>query len=204
MAVAAISGLAAFFSPCVFPLLPGYVVYRLGESQQARLGRAAAIGLAGAGGVVVVNLMIGALIAALGTATPFQPDPRRDIPAVLAVRFVAGVTVVVRGRLALSGPTLGSAVARFGSALAGVGSGSAGTLATTFVYGLTYNAAGLGCTGPILLALVVYALASGQALAAHRCDHPHRGRDLHDAFLVHRSGAGGLRAHIPAVPAISS
>ncbi len=165
VAVAAISGLAAFFSPCVFPLLPGYVVYRLGESRQARLGRAAAIGLAGAAGVVVVNLMIGALIAALGTATPFQPDPRRDIPAVLAVRFVAGALVVVLGMLALSGRTLGSAVARFGHALA-VGPGSAGTLATTFVYGLTYNAAGLGCTGPILLALVVYALASGQALLA--------------------------------------
>lgn len=29
-----------------------------------------------------------------------------------------------------------------------------------------YNAAGLGCTGPILLALVLYALASGQALLA--------------------------------------
>ncbi len=166
VALAAISGLAAFFSPCVFPLLPGYVVYRLGEARQARLGRAAAIGLAGAAGVVVVNLMMGALIAALGAATPFQPDPRRDIPAVLAVRFGAGVLVVGLGLLALGGRTLGSAVARFGSALAGVRPGSAGTLATTFVYGLTYNAAGLGCTGPILLALVVYALASGQALLA--------------------------------------
>ncbi len=166
VAVAAISGLAAFFSPCVFPLLPGYVVYRLGASRQARLGRAAAIGLAGAAGVVVVNLLIGALIAALGTATPFQPDPRRDIPAVLAIRFGAGVLVVVLGLLALSGRTLGSAVARLGSALAGVAPDSSGTLTTTFVYGLTYNAAGLGCTGPILLALVVYALASGQALLA--------------------------------------
>ncbi len=166
VAVAAISGLAAFFSPCVFPLLPGYVVYRLGASRHARLGRAAALGLVGAAGVVVVNLLIGALIAALGTATPFQPDPRRDIPAVLAVRFGAGVLVVGLGLLALSGRTLGSAVAHFGSALAGVRPGSAGTLATTFVFGLTYNAAGLGCTGPILLALVVYALASGQALLA--------------------------------------
>ncbi len=164
--VAAISGLAAFFSPCVFPLLPGFILYHLGESRQARLGRAAAIGLAGAAGVVVVNLMIGSLIAAVGTATPFQPDPRRDIPAVLAVRFVAGAMVVGLGLLALSGRTLGAAVARFGSALADVAPGSAGTLTTSFIYGLTYNAAGLGCTGPILLALVLYALASGQALLA--------------------------------------
>jgi len=166
VAVAAISGVAAFFSPCVFPLLPGYVVYHLGESRQSRFGRTAAIGLAGAGGVALINLVIGALIAALGTATPFQPDPRRDIPAVLAVRFVAGAMVVTLGLLALSGRTLGSAVTRLGSTLAGAAPGAAGTLATTFVYGLTYNAAGLGCTGPILLALLLYAVASGQAVLA--------------------------------------
>jgi hypothetical protein len=29
-----------------------------------------------------------------------------------------------------------------------------------------YNAAGIGCTGPILLALLVYAVASGEAVVA--------------------------------------
>lgn len=163
--VAAISGLAAFFSPCVFPLLPGYVTYQLGASGQRRLGRAAAVGLAGAAGIVLVNLAIGLLIAALGAATPFTPDPRQDIPAVLAVRFVAGAAIVVLGLLALGGRTLGQVAARLG-ALAGARPGAGGGLATTFAYGLTYNAAGIGCTGPILLALVLYALASGEALLA--------------------------------------
>lgn len=166
VAVAAISGLAAFFSPCVFPLLPGYVTYQLGASGQRRLGRAAAVGLAGAAGIVLVNLAIGLLIAALGAATPFTPDPRQDIPAVLAVRFVAGAAIVVLGLLALGGRTLGHVVARLGGALAGSRPSSGGGLAATFAYGLTYNAAGIGCTGPILLALVLYALASGEALLA--------------------------------------
>ncbi len=167
VAVAAISGVAAFFSPCVFPLLPGYVVYQLRPSgERWRLGRAATIGLAGAAGVVVVNLALGGVIAALGAATPFQPDPRKDIPAVLAVRFLAGAAIVILGVLAIGGRSLGQIVARVAGVLVRTGPGAAAGLGPAFVYGLTYNAAGIGCTGPILLSLVLYAVASRQALLA--------------------------------------
>jgi len=35
-----------------------------------------------------------------------------------------------------------------------------------FLYGLFYNAAGIGCTGPILLSVMLFALTAGSAAAA--------------------------------------
>ena len=91
-ALSAAAGVAAFFSPCVFPLLPGYVTYDLGlqEGKGSRLARSLVLGGAAALGVVAVNLAIGAIIAALGQATPFQPDPRKDPAAILIIRTLAG------------------------------------------------------------------------------------------------------------------
>jgi cytochrome c biogenesis protein CcdA len=39
--------------------------------------------------------------------------------------------------------------------------GNRGPAASLYLYGLGYNAAGMGCTGPILAGLMVFALASG-------------------------------------------
>ncbi len=172
VAVAAVSGVAAFFSPCVFPLLPGYALYQLGATASASLWSRARIAIAAAAGVTVVNLAIGVVIVLLGSATPFQPDPRQDIPLVLALRFLAGAGIVALGLAALRGRTLGHLIGRLADAISSgrslrieAGDGQ-GAVANSFAYGLTYNAAGIGCTGPILLSLVLYAVASGQAVLA--------------------------------------
>jgi copper chaperone CopZ len=84
VAVGAIAGTAAFFSPCVFPLLPAYVSYFLMASSDAqsatneRLWRSLRWGAAAALGIVAVNLAIGGVIVSVGAASPFQPDVRED------------------------------------------------------------------------------------------------------------------------------
>lgn len=162
----AASGVAAFFSPCVFPLLPSYVTYDLGleGSERSRLVRSLALGSAAALGVIAVNVGIGAVIAALGQATPFQPDPRKDPAAILFIRTLAGVAIAVLGVFTFTGRSLAAGL--LGRILPAPPAMSARALRSMFFYGLFYNAAGIGCTGPILLAVMLFALTAGSVVAA--------------------------------------
>lgn len=171
--VALVAGVASFFSPCVFPLLPGYVAQRAGALRDGPGRSGLAIAVAAAAGLTVANLALGAFIALVGAAAPFQPDPRQDEPVILAVRFVAGAFVVVLGVLALRGFTVATVLASLAGRVIGASAGRlsgrgtpSGTVGDTFLFGLTYHAAGLGCTGPILLSLMLYAVVSGQAVLA--------------------------------------
>ncbi|MGI9157940.1 MAG: cytochrome c biogenesis CcdA family protein [Marmoricola sp.] len=68
--VAMVAGLVSFFSPCVVPLLPGYLSYATGLSgadlESAGRGRMAAGGLLFVLGFSVVFVSIGTLFGALG------------------------------------------------------------------------------------------------------------------------------------------
>jgi cytochrome c biogenesis protein CcdA len=160
------AGVAAFFSPCVFPLLPGYVTYDLGLQGRrgSRLTRSLALGAAAALGVIAVNVPIGAVIAALGQATPFQPDPRKDPAAVLFIRTLAGVAIAGLGVLTLTGRSLAAGLLT--KVLPTPPATTSRGLRSMFLYGLFYNAAGIGCTGPILLSVMLFALTAGSAAAA--------------------------------------
>lgn len=168
--VAAVSGVAAFFSPCVFPLLPGYVAYTITSqehSQRHRLPRMLYLGALAGLGIFTVNMALGMLIYALGAATPFQPDPRQDELWILLVRFAAGAIITTVGVLTLLQHSLGTGLlSRLEGVAVAASGGERSMAARFFLYGLTYNAAGIGCTGPILLGLMLYAFVTGQAIVA--------------------------------------
>lgn len=160
------AGVAAFFSPCVFPLLPGYVTYDLGLQGRrgSRLTRSLALGAAAALGVIAVNVAIGAIIAALGQATPFQPDPRKDPAVVLLIRTLAGVAVAGLGVLTLTGRSL--AVGLLTKMIPTPPVTTTRGFRRMFLFGSFYNAAGIGCTGPILLSIILFALTAGSTAGA--------------------------------------
>jgi cytochrome c-type biogenesis protein len=164
--LSAAAGVAAFFSPCVFPLLPAYVTYDLGLQHRrgSRPARAIALGGAAALGVIGVNLVIGAIIAVLGQATPFQPDPRKDPAAVLLIRTLAGVAIAGLGMVTLTGRSLAGGL--LGKIMPAAPAVARRGLRSMFLYGFFYNAAGIGCTGPILLSVILFALTAGSAAAA--------------------------------------
>lgn len=164
--LSAAAGVAAFFSPCVFPLLPSYVTYDLGlqEVRGNRLARSLILGGAAALGVVAVNLAIGAVIAALGQATPFQPDPRKDPAAILMIRTLAGVAIAGLGVLTLTGRSLTTGL--LAKIIPTPPAMTRRGFRSMFWYGFFYNAAGIGCTGPILLSVMLFALTAGSAAAA--------------------------------------
>lgn len=162
-----IFGIAAFFSPCSFTVLPAYVSHYLtGDKDQAKqasytgnIAKGFYFGLIAALGVITINIILGLIIAALGTAAPFAKDPRDDIPLILGVRIVAGLIIAYLGLMTVLGkhieiPVLPNLIGRlsFGKSI--------------FLYGMLYNGAAIGCTGPILLGLILYALTSGSFATA--------------------------------------
>jgi cytochrome c-type biogenesis protein len=162
-ALAAVMGVAAFFSPCAFPLLPGYMTYQL-EAQhgEAKLLRSLYLGLLGALGVILVNVALGLVIASLGAAAPFNPDPRQDPWVILAPRLLGGLFVVYVGALYLMNRSLSlGPLARLGGAVAALEGPKGSPARNTFLYGFLYNVIGVGCTGALLLALMLYAFTLG-------------------------------------------
>ena len=162
-ALAAVIGVAAFFSPCAFPMLPGYMTFQLAiQHGERKFLRSIYLGFAGALGIIVVNVAVGLVIAILGAAAPFNPDPRQDPWVVLAPRLLGGVFITYVGALYLLGKDLILGPLARLSGMVDVGDPSSKPPAiATFLYGFLYNLIGIGCTGALLLALMLYTLSVG-------------------------------------------
>lgn len=162
--LAIIFGTAAFFSPCSFSVLPAYVSHYLAagaeDNKKSAVRKGIYFGLIAALGVITINVLVGLVIALLGSAAPFAKDPREDIALILGIRTVAGLIIAVMGILTVLDKPL--PVPSFFHKL--IGRASFGK--SIFLYGLLYNGAAIGCTGPILLGLTLYALSTGSFAGA--------------------------------------
>ena len=151
LAFAFLAGVASFFAPCAFALLPGYASYYLGLTVSR--GKPAYIGTVTATGILVFYLFLGALVYLLGSAV--SPYLRYLKPTVGFVFVLLGLALYTRSFY----------VAPLSRAIAGLypERRTTGALAF-FLFGVAYAATALGCTLPIFLALVVYPLFTGKLL----------------------------------------
>jgi cytochrome c-type biogenesis protein len=135
------AGVATFFSPCTYALLPGYVGYYLSaaDDEGPVLVGAALRGLAAVAGVAVVFL---SLAAAVFVARPVV-EPLIDVlaPAVGVALIGFGVAVVL-GR----GPTWHVQLPDRRASVLGFA-----------LFGAVYAVAAAGCVAPLFLAIVVRA-----------------------------------------------
>ena len=171
---AVVAGVASFFSPCAFPLLPSYFSFYQtagGHTEGPRrgTGKALRFGLAAALGVITFALILGSIIAVLGTGVAQTlsisgPEPSQFVRI---FRGVVGVILLTLGIAQLLGWNLKPAfMDSFAFYTRPNREGERGPAASLYLYGLGYNAAGMGCTGPILAGLIVAALASGGLTSA--------------------------------------
>ena len=127
--VALLAGLVSFFSPCVIPLLPGYLSYATGLSgadlAEARRGRMLAGSLLFVAGFTAVFVALGALSGAFGSALVSH---RREITVVmgslvilLGISFVGLVPWMQRDVRVHSVPAVGLAAAPLLGFLFGLG-----------------------------------------------------------------------------------
>ena len=134
-AFAASAGLATFFAPCAFPLLPGYVGFYL---QQEERPPAVVAGLTAAAGAALVLGGVAALAFAIG----------QRLTSILPLfEPIVGGLLVLFGVLVLSGrasPTV--PLPKRPESLAGFGA-----------FGAVYALAAAGCVVPLFLGVVAQA-----------------------------------------------
>lgn len=151
LAVAVGTGVGTFFSPCAYPLLPGYVAYYVGQTDGAEptLGGALARGFVAGTGVVA------AFAALAGVAFWIGHEPLSNLTI---VEPVIGILLIGLGVLFLLGraPSLTVPLPARRSSVLGFG-----------VFGAGYALAAAGCVAPAFLTVIAAALslsAGGAAL----------------------------------------
>jgi cytochrome c-type biogenesis protein len=140
------AGLATFFAPCAYPLLPGYVGYAVRDG--TGLTGAAVRGVAASLGAVVVLATVGGLLLAVG---------QRLGRHLTLLEPLTGAALVGLGILALTGrgPTLGLRLPERRASVVGCA-----------VFGGGYALAAAGCVVPVVLGVLAQSLTLAPPAAA--------------------------------------
>ena len=152
--VAALAGLVSFFSPCVLPLLPGYLSYVSGVAAQdlesARRGRLLVGALLFVLGFSSVFVLGGALFGSVGLRLQEHQHTLSIITGVLVILmglvFIGLVPFMQREARVHAVPTVGLAIAP--------------------VLGVFFGLGWTPCIGPTLTAVVGLSMATDDASAA--------------------------------------
>ncbi|TKR25235.1 cytochrome c biogenesis CcdA family protein [Natronomonas salsuginis] len=144
------AGVATFFSPCAYPLLPGYVGFYVNqtEANEASLGGAGVRGIvAGIGVLATFGALTGATLF-VGHSTLQNITLFETLVGALLIGF--GVLVVI-GRA----PSLSIPLPKRRASVLGFG-----------VFGAGYALAGAGCVAPIFIAVTARAASLPSDVAA--------------------------------------
>lgn len=190
LAFALSAGLATFFAPCAYPLLPGYVGYYLSQEDADVVGAVVRGGAATVGALTVLVLVGGALVS-LGT---------RVVSNLAFLEPVVGVALVAFGLALLTGraPRVHLLLPEHRSSVAGF-----------VLFGGVYAVAAAGCVLPVVFGVVAQALTltTGQAVAvvavyAVSVSLPLLGVTLLSA--VGSDALGGLSRHLGTVQRVAA
>ena len=177
-ALAAIAGVSTFFSPCAFPMFPGYMSLFLGltatgtesgaapaASYKGAMRRAVLAGSVTAIGMILVFLVIGvALIFAANLVGAKVPYLQVLVGVVLVALGLLLLTNLQYWRIVTPLQRLWARVRGTSSEATPITAPSAdgrGLYVKLFSYGMGYAAAAAGCVFPVILAAIVAGLALG-------------------------------------------
>ena len=173
--LAFLAGISAFFSPCAFPLLPGYMTYYLGRESKAEADRRATIrkavvgGIVAALGVLIIYALMGILVAGAGEVVKAYAGYLAPVVAVIIL--IMGIVMLTKYDIplyrvtALFKPLIDGTKKGIGR-LTGRGGEEPGQYVGLLGYGAGYGAASLGCHAPIFIAVVMAGLVVGGVGAA--------------------------------------
>jgi cytochrome c-type biogenesis protein len=174
-ALAIFAGAASFFSPCSFPMFPGYMTLYLGFEQEQMANdqskketdykrRAFYAGSAASLGIIFIFLILGGLIIFIGRSFASQiPLLQPIIGAILIVLGALMFTNISYWRLVRPFQRLGGMVRRKKGVDQPQPSDDAerakkGFYVKLFAYGMGYGAASAGCVAPLFIAVISEAM----------------------------------------------
>lgn len=163
-ALAIILGVVTFFSPCSFPLLPGYFSYYFSRNEKkdggSKLIKALMSGLASASGIMVVFLLLALLFIPFSQIVAGYLDELN--PIVGAILLLMGVVLVTGYDINWMLEPIRSVWNKItgGRDIVSEESGKGG-LSGLFFYGVGYGSAAAGCMAPIFLALLAATMKDG-------------------------------------------
>lgn len=163
-AIALLAGIMMFFSPCSFPLLPGYISYTVARTGTGGVRKGIKMGLVASLGIFTLFLLLGVVVALLGWTVSrylIYLEPLIGVAlVVLGIALFRGVNIPIhRVTQPIKGALYRVLPSRATSSIEG---GSGGF----FAYGLGYAAGAASCTTPVLLAVVFLGLSAGGFLGA--------------------------------------
>ncbi|WP_128905466.1 cytochrome c biogenesis protein CcdA [Halorubrum amylolyticum] len=137
------AGVATFFSPCAYPLLPGYVGFYVNsvEADSASVLGAGVRGVAAAVGVLATFALLAGATVRIGYST---------LSNITVFETLVGGLLVVFGLLVVSGraPSISVPLPERRTGVFGFG-----------LFGAGYALAGAGCVAPVFLGVVARAIA---------------------------------------------
>ncbi|MGQ3328008.1 cytochrome C biogenesis protein [Halorubrum sp. FL23] len=137
------AGVATFFSPCAYPLLPGYVGFYVNsvEADEASVTGAGVRGIAAAIGVLATFALLAGATVRVGQST---------LSNIAVFETLVGGLLVAFGLLVVAGraPSISLSLPKRRTGVLGFG-----------LFGAGYALAGAGCVAPIFLAVIARAIA---------------------------------------------
>ena len=158
--IAFIVGILSFFSPCSFPLLPGYMAYYIGREENSKsikiVKKAILEGIQPAFGILIFYAIIGIPIIFAGDVIKSFIPLFEPIVGILIIFL--GIEMIISLNLFNKLPSIGfiSKISNFVKKENKFG---------LFFYGMVYGAASTGCVIPIFIAIVFLALSTGGFLS---------------------------------------
>jgi len=162
--LAIIAGIATFFSPCSFPTLPAYLVSFYGRKRKS-ISKILYYGVLTAIGIIVFNIIFGSFIGFLGEnfAKSFSLSSNQPNLYVRIFRGIVGSALIVFGiSQYFTGFAFFHRIANYSNRLVVQTSEAP----RAFTYGFAYNIIGIGCVGPILSGLMLFAFSTGGLASA--------------------------------------
>jgi len=163
--VAVVAGVASFFNPCAFPLLPAFLAqhYTTKEKGERKSVKGLLIsGLATALGLITFNIILGSVIGILGAGFGRSLGLAGENPSIVVrwFRGIAGVFILYLGFSHATGK--GNPFGKLGHLWSPkLPSQESSSFRKLYSYGFGYTLLGIGCGGPIMAGLIVFALSQG-------------------------------------------
>ena len=172
-------GVLTFFSPCSFPMLPGYMTYYLGLRDSRNQRKALLGGIAAAAGIVLLFLGVAILVGIFGSAISqyvVYLEPVLGVMLILMALLIlldininfGLLTFPIKKGMAFSKRTMDKIRGKEeveGDAKM-VKDIEEGGYVGLFLYGVGYGAAAAGCMAPVVIALILLAASQGSFLAS--------------------------------------